>query len=74
MIMYKENQMLIMQELFELKQMIKRLRKEIAELRDERNPYRRVIPNDPQPFIPDKERTNPFNPYKRDDMPYYGGE
>jgi hypothetical protein len=74
MIMYKENQLLIMQELFELKQMIKELRKEIAELKNQANPYRRIIPNEPQPFIPEKDRRNPFNPYKRDDMPYYGGE
>lgn len=75
MIMYKENQLLIMQELFELKQMIKELKKEIAELRNEKNPYRRVIPKDPQPFItPETDRRNPFNPYKRDNVPYYGGE
>jgi hypothetical protein len=72
--MYKENQLLIMQELFELKQMIRDLRKEIAELKNQNNPYRRMIPNEPNPFIPEKDRKNPFNPYKRDDMSYYGGE
>jgi hypothetical protein len=73
-IMYKKNQLLIMQELFELKQMVKELRNDIAELKNQANPYRRVIPNEPQPFIPEKNRRPPFNPYKREDMPYYRSE
>ncbi len=72
-IMYKENQLLIMQELFELKKMIKELKRDIAELRNQANPYKRVIPNEPHPYIPEKGDRNPFNPYQRKDEPYHGG-
>ncbi len=72
--MYKENQLLIMQELFELKKMINELRNEIAILKNQANPYKRMISNEPQPFITKKGERNPFNPYQNDDVPYYGVE
>ncbi len=72
--MYKENQLLIMQELFELKKMINELRNEIAILKNQANPYKRMISNEPQPFIPKKDERNPFNPHQNEDDPYDGEE
>ena len=65
--MYKENQELIMQELNELKVMVKELQKQVHNLKTIIMPYGVPRTRD-NPFEP-KER--PYNPFKREDRPYY---